>query len=474
MRKMWGGRFSREAGRMAEGFTSSLPFDKALWRYDLTGSRAHVRMLQRQGIIEPLEAGLILKGLDDVERELEEGRFLFRRELEDIHLNIEARLTESIGPTGGRLHTARSRNDQVSLDMHLYVMDEIRKVSLLVIGLAGALMERAKGSLGAVVPGYTHLQRAQPVLLSHHFMAYFWMLERDLGRLRDCRERADMMPLGAAALAGTGFDIDPVSVASEMGFRRLYQNSMDAVSDRDYILEFLACLSLIMVHISRLAEELILWSTQEFGFIEMDDSYSTGSSIMPQKKNPDVAELGRGKSGRVFGSLMALLTMVKGLPLTYSSDLQEDKEGTFDAVATVKNCLTVFTGMILTLRIDEECMAKASREGFIMATELADYLARKGVPFREAHHVVGGMVRDLVASGKGLCDLRKEDLLSYHQSFGPDALDVLDPSRAVDSRRSPMGTAKERVLEQIVKAEAFLESQERFWLHKTWTGEQNT
>jgi len=473
MRKMWGGRFSSEGGRKAEGFTSSLSFDRVLWRYDLAGSAAHARMLARQGIITQEDAGLILQGLEEIGKELEEGSFPFRPELEDIHLNIEGRLAEKIGRVAGRLHTARSRNDQVALDMHMYIREEVSRTASLVMELERVLLQLARGHSGVVMPGYTHLQRAQPVLFSHHVMAYFWMFARDLGRLKDCLSRVDMMPLGASALAGTGFPIDPGYVAAELGFDRLYENSMDAVSDRDYILEFLFCLSLIMVHTSRLAEELVLWSSQEFGFIEMDDSYSTGSSIMPQKKNPDVAELGRGKSGRVFGSLFGLLTVMKGLPLTYNSDMQEDKESTFDAVNTVQSCLRVFTGMLSTLKVNEGVMAQAAGGGFVLATELADYLARKGVPFREAHHAVGRLVGDCIASGRNLRDLGAGELSRYHPQFEMDALDVIDPVAAVNSRTSPMGTAEARLQEQMETAFKMLDDQEAFWLHKSGASEDN-
>ncbi|MEW6082363.1 MAG: argininosuccinate lyase [Bacillota bacterium] len=473
MRKMWGGRFSSEGGRKAEGFTSSLSFDRVLWRYDLVGSVAHAKMLARQRIITQEDADLIIRGLDEIGKELEDGSFPFRPDLEDIHLNIEGRLAEKIGRVAGRLHTARSRNDQVALDMHMYIREETSITASLLMQLEWALLQLAKDHIGVVMPGYTHLQRAQPVLFSHHVMAYFWMFARDLDRLKDCLSRVDMMPLGASALSGTGFPIDPGYVAAELGFGRLYENSMDAVSDRDYILEFLFCLSLIMVHTSRLAEELVLWSSQEFGFIEMDDAYSTGSSIMPQKKNPDVAELGRGKSGRVFGSLLGLLTVVKGLPLTYNSDMQEDKEGTFNAVNTVQSCLRVFAGMLSTLKVKEEAMAQAAGGGFLLATELADYLARKGVPFREAHHAVGRLVGDCIASGRSLGDLDAQELSRYHPQFDLDALGVINPVAAVNSRTSPMGTAEVRLREQMETAAKTLDDQEVFWLHKSGASEEN-
>ena len=353
-------------------FSASLPFDRRLAPQDIRGSMAHAAMLAACGIITAEEAEAIQAGLQEIAAELKEGRFPFELEDEDIHMNIEKRLTEKIGAAGGKLHTARSRNDQVALDLHLFLMEEIREIDKMVADLQEVFLELARKFMGVVLPGYTHLQRAQPVLFSHHLLAYFWMLQRDRERLAGAYRRADLMPLGAGALSGTSFPIDRRMVAASLGFTRLYENSMDAVSDRDYIVEFLSCAALLMAHLSRLSEELILWSSAEFGFIELDDAYTTGSSMMPQKKNPDVAELARGKTGRVYGSLMALLTVLKGLPLTYNKDLQEDKEGLFDTVDTLKALLPLMGEMLLTMRINRPRMEAAAQDDFACATDLAD------------------------------------------------------------------------------------------------------
>ena len=449
MAKAWGGRFTKETDKTVEGFTSSLSFDRRLYRQDIRGSMAHAAMLAKRGIISEEEAELIRGGLAEIRDEIDAGEFPFRQEYEDIHLNIEKRLIEKIGPTGGKLHTARSRNDQVALDMHLYFKEEIQAVQALVRELQGALLEKAEGHHDVIMPGYTHLQRAQPVLFPHHLMAYFFMLERDHGRLGDCLKRADLSPLGAGALAGTTFPIDREMVARELGLGGVYPNSMDAVSDRDYLAEFLSAASLIMAHLSRLCEELILWSTTEFAFIEMDDSFSTGSSIMPQKKNPDVAELIRGKTGRVYGSLMGLLTVIKGLPLAYHTDLQEDKERTFDALDTVKASLKVAAGMISTLEVRRERMAEAVRQDFSNATDLADYLAKKGLPFREAHEVVGRAVLHCIRSGKYLLGLGLEEFRSFSNLIEGDVYETISPEHCVRDRTSLGGTAPDEVLKQI-------------------------
>lgn len=449
MAKAWGGRFTKETDKTVEGFTSSLSFDRRLYRQDIRGSMAHAAMLGKTGIISEKEAELIRGGLVEIRDEIDAGEFPFRQEYEDIHLNIEKRLIEKIGPTGGKLHTARSRNDQVALDMHLYFKEEIQAVQALVRELQGALLEKAEAHRDVIMPGYTHLQRAQPILFAHHLMAYFFMLERDHGRLADCLKRADISPLGAGALAGTTFPIDREMVARELGLAGVYPNSMDAVSDRDYLVEFLSAASLIMAHLSRLCEELILWSTTEFAFIEMDDSFSTGSSIMPQKKNPDVAELIRGKAGRVFGSLMGLLTVIKGVPLAYHTDLQEDKERTFDALDTVKACLKVADGMISTLEVRKDRMAAAVRQDFSNATDLADYLAKKGLPFREAHEVVGKTVLHCLRSSKYLLDLGLEEFRSFSNLIEEDVYEAISPEQCVRGRTSLGGTAPDEVLKQI-------------------------
>src|SRR5512135_1000509 len=403
--KLWGGRFSGPTDKFVEEFTASLPFDKRLYKYDIAGSLAHCRMLGRQGIISAEEADKIMHGLSEVLSEIESGAFPWRIELEDVHMNIEARLTEKIGEAGKKLHTARSRNDQVALDMRLYLRDEAAAISRGIYEMQGALLDQAERYIEVIMPGYTHLQRAQPVLLSHHLLAYYEMLERDLGRFADCARRGDVMPLGAGALAGTDFPIDRRFVAQLLGFKEPSHNSMDAVSDRDFHIEFLSCCSLLMMHLSRMSEEFVLWSSSEFGFVDLPDAYCTGSSIMPQKKNPDVPELVRGKTGRVYGDLMALLTVMKGLPLAYNKDMQEDKEPLFDTIDTVKGSLKVFADMVREMGIRADNMRNAAARGFSTATDVADYLVRKGLPFRDAHEVVGRAVRYCVESGKDLSEL---------------------------------------------------------------------
>lgn len=445
MTKLWGGRFGADAGKGAEGFTSSLSFDRRLYDQDIRGSMAHARMLGQVGVLSPEEAEAIVAGLEAVREEIETGQFPFREEFEDIHLNIERRLIEKIGPLGGKLHTARSRNDQVVTDMHLLIKEEIENLDRRVVELQTALLDLAEANLETIMPGYTHLQRAQPVLFAHHLMAYFAMLDRDRERLAGCHQRADRLPLGAAALAGTSFPIDPGLVAKELGFAGIYDNSMDAVSDRDFLLEFLAASAVIMVHLSRFCEELVLWSSREFAFIELDDRYTTGSSIMPQKKNPDVAELVRGKTGRVFGHLMGLLTVMKGLPLAYHTDMQEDKEGVFDTVDTLHRCLGILPDVVRTMRLRKDNMARAAREDYATATDLADYLVRKGMPFREAHGVVGRAVGICVEEGIDLDQLGLERLRELSPLFDDDALACLEPERIVAARCRPMGTARERV-----------------------------
>jgi argininosuccinate lyase len=450
--KLWGGRFTKAADKTVEGFTSSLAFDRRLYKQDIQGSIAHARMLGRQKIISADDAAAIEQGLTEILAEIEAGQFPFRREYEDIHLNIEKRLIEKIGPAGGRLHTARSRNDQVATDVHLWVKDEIAAVQALVSDLQGALVDRATEHKDVIMPGYTHLQRAQPILLAHHLLAYFWMLERDQGRLADARKRADISPLGAGAMAGTTFPIDRAFTAQQLGFAAVYPNSMDAVSDRDFILEFLAAAAICQMHLSRLCEELVNWSSTEFGFVEMDDSYSTGSSIMPQKKNPDVAEIVRGKTGRIYGDLMALLTVLKGIPLTYHSDLQEDKERLFDAVDTLKACLTVTAGMVATLKFNTDRMAKAVRQDFSNATDLADYLAKRGLPFREAHEVVGKLVLHCIQAGKFLADCDLAELQQFSPMIGEDVYHAIAPETCVELRTSQGGTGPAEVEAQLVMA----------------------
>lgn len=454
--KPWGGRFAKETDALVEAFNASIPFDQRLYAEDICGSMAHCRMLAACGIIAEEEAAIILAGLAEIKGEIERGEMEFLLSLEDIHMHVENRLLEKIGPLGGKLHTGRSRNDQVALDMHLYVKKEIVETSALIANLQEALILLAENNLAVVMPGYTHLQRAQPVLFAHHLLAYFWMLQRDKERFLDGYNRADWMPLGAGALAGTTFPIDREMVAQELGFARLYENSMDAVSDRDFVLEYLSNAAILMTHLSRLSEDVILWNSQEFGFITLDDAFTTGSSIMPQKKNPDVAELVRGKSGRVFGHLLGLLVVLKGLPLAYNKDLQEDKESLFDTVDTVKICLRLYAAMLRTVVPDKERMYAAVAGDFASATDLADYLARKGLPFREAHAVVGRLVGKCVLEGRRLMDLTEEELREASSLFRGDALGLLPPEACVAARKSRGGTAENAVKAQIRQAKELL------------------
>jgi len=449
-------RFSKPAEDKVINYTTSLPFDWRLYPEDIRGSIAHARMLGRQGIISAEEAGEIEAGLLAVKQELDEGRFVFKPELEDIHMAIESRLFELKGEVAGKLHTARSRNDQVALDIRLYVKQRLGELTLGLRGLQKALIDQVQHNQDVIMPGCTHLQHAQPVLFAHHLLAYFEMLERDKGRAKDCLARTDCMPLGSGALAGTGFDIDREQVARELGFSQISRNSMDAVSDRDFIVEFEACASLVMMHLSRLAEEIILWSTSEYGFITLDDAYSTGSSIMPQKRNPDVAELGRGKTGRVYGHLMAMLATLKSLPLSYNRDLQEDKEGLFDTAGTVLASLDVFAGMVATMQVNREAMLKAAGQGYILATDVADYLVKKGLSFREAHGVAGRLVSHAAGLGKSLDELSLDEYRQFSRVFDKDVLDITVES-AVKARNLPGGTAPQQVARALEKARASVE-----------------
>jgi len=439
--KPWSGRFTGATSALAEEFTQSISYDWRLYPYDIAGSIAHATMLGRQGIITKKEAASIVRGLGAVLRELDEGKFRFRRELEDIHMNIESRLTEKIGPVGGKLHTARSRNDQVALDLRMYLRDEIAGIHDLLRSLQRVLVRIADIHQDAVMPGYTHLQRAQPVLFGHHLLAYVEMFERDRARLEDCFGRVNLLPLGAGALAGTVLPIDRQYVARQLGFDGICENSIDAVSDRDFAVEFAAAAAQIMMHLSRLSEELVLWSSSEFGFITLSDAFTTGSSIMPQKKNPDVAELARGKTGRVYGSLMSLLTLMKGLPLAYNRDMQEDKEQVFDAADTVTASLAIFGEMLAGVQVHRDRMRRAAEDGFITATDLADYLVRKGMPFRQAHEVVGRAVLLATERGCGLGDLPLGDYRSLSPRIGDDVYEALSLAASVGRRTSQGGTA---------------------------------
>lgn len=458
---LWAGRFSAAPTGELERFGASLPFDKRMWRQDIRGSKAHAAMLAHQGVISQQDADAIRAGLDGIAGQIERGEFTFDVDRdEDIHMAIERVLTENIGPAGGRLHTGRSRNDQTAVDTHLIARDLADEILASLAKLEAVLLDRAQGEFGVVMPGYTHMQPAQPVLLSHHLLAYFWMFNRDFRRVSAAREAANVCPLGAAALAGTTYPLDRHMTAEALGFSGPTANSMDSVSDRDYLLDLIYACSVCQVHLSRLCEELVWWSSAEFGFVEMDDAHSTGSSIMPQKKNPDFAELVRGKSGRVVGDLTSLLVTVKGTPLTYDKDLQEDKEPLFDAADTVLGSLMACTGMLATCTFKEERMREASHEGYMAATDLADYLVGKGLPFRQAHAVVGRIVGDCVREGVTLQQLSTDELRSYSELFDDDAHEALDIDSIVRRRTTFGGTGHEAVRAQLKLATEALEADE--------------
>jgi argininosuccinate lyase len=452
MLKTWGGRFAGGADPTAEKFTGSLAFDRRLWPQDIAGSMAWVRALERAHVVTDAERDAILDGLARVRHELETDAFTFRPELEDIHTNIERRLIELAGPVGGKLHTGRSRNDQIALDERLYLREVLAATREGLRGVQLALLERAADGLEVAMPGYTHLQRAQPVLLAHHLLAYVSMLERDRARLSDCATRNDVMPLGAAALAGTAFPIDREALARDLGFRAVSANSLDAVSDRDHVIEFLSASAVIGMHLSRLAGDLTLWATAEFGFVEFSDAFATGSSIMPQKKNPDVAELIRGKTGRLYGNLVAVLTAMKGLPLTYNADMQEDKEPWFDSVDTLEAILTVLPPMLAGLTFRVERMRRAAGENFATATDLADYLVKKGLPFREAHEIVGRVVRHALEHGKELDGLTLDELRGFSPLVDEDVHAALSVEASLAARNVVGGTAPEAVRRALADA----------------------
>jgi len=445
------GRFNKPADELLVEYTSSLPFDNRLYRHDIDGSIAHAGMLAKQGIIPQTDADAIIKGLSNIKNEIEEGKFVFKTELEDIHMAVEARLFELIGDAAGRLHTARSRNDQVALDMRLFTKEAITQTLSAIKHLQQSLVELAEKNSDVILPGYTHLQPAQPVLLAHHLLAYFEMLSRDSERFTGVLERTDVMPLGSGAIAGAAYDIDREFIAKELGFSRVSRNSMDAVSDRDFVIEYLSTAAICMMHLSRLAEEIIIWSSAEFGFIELDDAYATGSSIMPQKKNPDIAELARGKTGRVYGDLMAMLTIMKGLPLSYNRDLQEDKERLFDSVDTLLSSLDVFSGMIATLKVDKENMEKAANRDYILATDLADYLVNKGETFRNAHGITARLISYATGKGKALAELNLGEYKDFSPLFGDDILSVTAKS-SVAAKNITGGTAPQQVTKALSAA----------------------
>ena len=454
--KLWGGRFEGATAASVEAFTASIQYDSRLYRYDIEGSKAHATMLAANGLLSKDELASITDGLTAIESEIETGHFPFKSELEDIHMNIEKALIDSIGPAGAKLHSARSRNDQIALDFRMYLRDECDRFVELLDEVRRAFVTLARSYMGQVMPGYTHLQRAQPVLISHHMMAYFEMFGRDRERIIDCRKRINICPLGAAAMAGTGLPIDREMVAELLGFDGVTANSMDSSGDRDFAIEFTSCCTMIQLHLSRLSEELVLWSSQEFSFVQISDKFCTGSSIMPQKKNPDIPELIRGKSGRVVGSLMSLITLVKGLPLTYNRDLQEDKEPVFDAVDTVSASMAIMAEMLLNLDFNTERMEEATRTGFMTATDLADYLVLHNVPFREAHGIVGKAVATCIERGCELTDLSLAEIKEFSDVIDKDVFEVLSVEGSVNSRISTGGTATQRVEEAVHTAEILM------------------
>ena len=455
--KLWAGRFQKETDTQVNDFNSSILFDQRMYKQDIQGSLAHATMLGRQGIITKEEADDIVNGLTAILQDIEDGKVEFSMENEDIHMNIEAMLTQRIGPDGKRLHTGRSRNDQVAVDFRLYVKSEIPKIIGMLLDLEKVLTEKAKANTETVMPGYTHMQRAQPTTFAHYMMAYANMIRRDITRLEDCLERMDECPLGAGALATSSYPIDREFTAHALGFKKPTENSMDSVSDRDFAIEFLSACSILMMHLSRFSEEIILWCSWEFKFVEMDDAYSTGSSIMPQNKNPDVAELVRGKTGRVYGSLITLLTVMKGLPLAYNKDMQEDKEPVFDAIDTVELCIPVFSAMLETMTVLPKNMRKAASGGFINATDCADYLTRKGMPFREAYMIVGRLVNNCLKSGDTLDTLTLRDFRAVSNLFDGDIYDALALKTCVNERKVMGGPAEQEVLRQIAYIEKFVE-----------------
>ena len=460
MAKLWGGRFSKTTDEMINEFQASIDFDKRMYYEDIKGSIAHATMLKKCNIITEKDHEDIVNGLTAILNDIESGNFSFDIALEDIHMNIEKRLTERIGVAGGKLHTARSRNDQVALDTHMYVRKEVANIAKLLIELEESFVEMAQKNSDVIMPGYTHLQRAQPILFSHHMLAYFYMLNRDFARLEGVYDRADIMPLGAGALAGTTFPIDRHYVAEQLNFAQIYANSLDAVSDRDYILEFLSFASILMMHLSRISEEIILWCSKEFSFIELDDAHCTGSSMMPQKKNPDVSELVRGKTGRVIGHLMAMLTTAKGLPLAYNKDLQEDKEGLFDTIDTVKFSLSVYAQLIKAMRVNKEKMLLATKEDFSNATDMADYLVKKGLPFRDAHEVAGKSVSYCIEQDKWLMDLTLEEFKQFSPLFDEDILEEIKVETCVANRNSYGGTSYIQVEQSLKNATEIMKKQQ--------------
>ena len=455
--KLWGGRFSKNTDSEVNDFNSSIRFDSRMYRQDIEGSIAHATMLGKTGVISDDDSKLIVKTLGEILDDINAGNVEFTEDAEDIHMNIETILISRIGDVGKRLHTGRSRNDQVALDIRMYLKDEIKEIRKMLFSLERTLLGAAKDNLDTVMPGYTHLQKAQPITLSHHAMAYFEMFKRDIGRLDDCYKRTNIMPLGSGALAGTTYPLDREMVCNLLGFDSVTLNSLDGVSDRDFVIELASALSICIMHLSRYCEELILWNTNEFSFIEMDDSCSTGSSIMPQKKNPDVAELIRGKSGRVYGDLVSILTVMKGIPLAYNKDMQEDKECIFDAVDTLKLCIPVFEKMISTMKINKEKMRAGASGGFTNATDAADYLVKKGMPFRQAHEVIGKMVLYAINNNKSLEEFTLDEFKACSDIIENDIYDAISLDTCVSERKTIGAPSKDAVLYSIEKGEEFLE-----------------
>ena len=456
MAQLWGGRFTKETDNEVYAFNASINFDKRLIDVDIKGSIAHVNMLSKQGIVTEAEKDTIIDGLNSILADVKSGTLLITEEYEDVHSFVEANLIDRVGDAGKKLHTGRSRNDQVALDMRLYTKDQVQKTKSLLITLLSEINEVMKENVDTYMPGFTHLQKAQPVTLAHHFGAYFEMFKRDVLRLEDITKRMDYCPLGAGALAGTTYPLDREYVAEQLGFSGATLNSMDSVSDRDYLIEYLSASSMIMMHLSRFCEEIIIWNSNEYKFVEIDDTFSTGSSIMPQKKNPDIAELVRGKTGRVYGALMSMLTTMKGIPLAYNKDMQEDKEMSFDAMDTVNNCIHLFTGMIATMKFNKEIMQTSAMRGFTNATDAADYLVKKGMPFRDAHSVIGKLVLYCIENGKAIDELKILELKSICDMFDMDVYDEISLETCVEKRLTKGGPSKVSVLDEIKSNEEFL------------------
>ncbi|HOA83505.1 MAG TPA: argininosuccinate lyase [Thermodesulfovibrio thiophilus] len=449
MKKPWGGRFKDKTAKILEEFSESVSFDRRLWKEDIEGSIAHAKMLHKQGIIDDKELNQLIEGLQEISKEIEEGRFVFRTELEDVHMNIERALIDKIGATGAKLHTARSRNDQVATDLRLYLRKEVSEIVELIHALQKTLISLAEKNIDTLMPGYTHMQKAQPVLLGHHLLAYAWMLKRDLERFKESLKRINQCPLGACAIAGSSLPIDREFTARQLGFEGVIPNSMDAVSDRDFVLDVLYAGSVVMMHLSRLCEELIVWSTDEFQFIELPDRFTTGSSMMPQKKNPDPAELIRGKTGRVYGNLISLLTTMKALPLAYNRDMQEDKEPVFDTIYTVNLSLRIINEMLPEIKFHREKLESSAEDGFTTATDLAEYLVRKGIPFRLAHEITGKIVLHCIEHGKKLSEMKIREFKEFSDKIEEDVYNILTASGSIEAKKSYGSTSKQMLIKQI-------------------------